>query len=152
MNSLLYCFLVVFILNVSLKAQTINENYDQSLAESLNADDYGMKKYILVLLKSGSNRDTNRAVLDSVFNGHMKNINRLAEENKLIVAGPMLEKSQYRGIFILNTDNKEEAAALLETDPAVAGKFLEAEMYSWYGSAALQEITKIHRKIEKYSF
>lgn len=152
MNEVIISFALIFILNVSLKAQTVNENFDEALAKSLNADEYGMKKYVMVLLKPGSNTDTTKEVRDSVFMGHMNNINRLADSGDLVIAGPMFENNKYRGIFILNTDSKESAISMLETDPAVSGKFLEPEMYLWYGSAALQEITKIHRKIEKYSF
>jgi len=34
-------------------AQTNNPNYDKALADSLGADDYGMKSYVFVILKSG---------------------------------------------------------------------------------------------------
>jgi len=152
MNEILIAFILIFFLNVSLKAQTENKNYDETLAKSLNADDYGMKKYVLVMLKPGSNTDTTRSVIDSVFTGHMKNINRLAESGELVVAGPIMKSKEYRGIFIFNVETIEEANALIETDPAVSSKFLEPEMFLWYGTAALMETTKIHRKIEKYSF
>lgn len=152
MNKILIAFALIFILYVSVSAQTVNEKYDEALAKSLNADDYGMKKYVLVLLKPGSNTDTTKEVRDSVFTGHMRNMNRMAESGDLVIAGPMFDNILYEGIFVLNTDSKEAATILLETDPAVSGKYLEAEMYLWYGSAALQETTKLHRKIEKYSF
>lgn len=152
MNEIIISITLIFILNVSLKAQTVNKNYDEALAKSLNADDYGMKKYVLVMLKPGSNTDTTKSVIDSVFTGHMKNINRLAETVDLVVAGPIMKSNVYQGIFIFNVETIEEAEALLETDPAVYAKYLEPEMFLWYGSAALMETTKIHRKIEKYSF
>ena len=36
------------------EVKTNNPQYDAQLAEKLGADDYGMKSYILVMLKSGS--------------------------------------------------------------------------------------------------
>ena len=57
----------------------------------------------------------------------------------------------YRGIFILNVTSLDEAQELLQTDPAVEQKLLEAELFQWYGSAALPEYLKSHKKIEKYS-
>ena len=152
MNEILITIILIFFLNVSLKAQTENKNYDETLAKSLNADDYGMKKYVLVMLKPGTNTDTTKSVVDSIFTGHMKNINRLAESGDLVVAGPIMKSKEYRGIFVFNVETIEEAKALIETDPAVSAKFLEPEMFLWYGTAALMETTKIHRKIEKYSF
>lgn len=48
-----------------------------------------MKSYYLVILKTGSAKITDKKRSDSIFGGHMKNIQRLALENKLVVAGPM---------------------------------------------------------------
>ena len=67
--------------------QNNNPNYDAKLAKTLGADDYGMKKYILVILKTGTNTTTDKVITDSLFTGHMDNIRRLVDLNKLIVAG-----------------------------------------------------------------
>ena len=42
--------------------------------------------------------------------------------------------------------------SLLQTDPAIAAKLLEPEMYLWYGSASLQEVMGVHKKIQKLKF
>jgi uncharacterized protein YciI len=127
--------------------------YDETLARKLGADDYGMKMYVLVILKTGSNTSANKSETDSLFKGHMTNIEKLAKENKLIVAGPLgKNEKQYRGIFILNTKSIDEAKALLQTDPAVQAKLLDAEIFNWYGSAALPEYLPYHNKIQKSSF
>lgn len=147
-----YRFLLFLIVSLCLSAtaQTENPKYDKLLADSLGGDDYGMKSYILVILKTGTNKTEDRNVLDSLFKGHMENIGRLAANGKLIVAGPLGKNEKtYRGIFILNTKSIEEANALLETDPAIKEKVLEAELYKWYGSAALPTYLPNHEKIEK---
>ena len=133
------------------KAQT--NDYDSALAKKLNADDYGMKSYVLVLLKKGSVEITDKKMRDSVFSGHMANIMRLASEKKLILAGPTGENNKnYEGIFIYNTADTTEARQWLNTDPAIQSKELDAEIYPWYGTAALQEVLDIHKKIQKKSF
>ncbi len=59
----------------------------------------------------------------------MANINRLAKEGKLVVAGPFMKNDKnYRGIFVFNCSTVEEAQKLVETDPAVAAKIFEAEL------------------------
>jgi|SRR5690606_32257724 len=127
-----------------------NPNYDAELAKKLGADDYGMKKFVLVMLKTGSNKTTDKAFIDSCFKGHMENINRLVEKGSLIVAGPMGKNDKtYRGIFILDVPTIEEAEKLLQTDPAVSGKLLAAELYVWYGSAALREYLEASDKVWK---
>lgn len=127
--------------------------YDEALAKKLGADNYGMKMYVLVMLKTGSNTTATKAQTDSLFRGHMANIDRLAKESKLIVAGPLAKNDkQYRGIFILNTKSLEEVKTWLATDPAISSKLLDAEIFNWYGSAALPEYLPYHDKIQKSNF
>jgi uncharacterized protein YciI len=135
-----------------LNGQTYNLNYDSTLAKSLNADDFGMKKYVLVLLKKGTNTAIDKSTKDSLLAGHMKNINRLAENGSLVVAGPMGKNDSYVGIFILNVETYDEAKQILETDPTIKEKYFDADLFLWYGSAALQETLKIHKKIERIKF
>src|SRR5437868_2931937 len=142
-------FLILFF---SLSSLAQNKNYDEVLAKKLGADEYGMKSYIFVILKSGSNTNTDKKYIDSCFAGHMKNIGKLVEEGKLIVAGPLGKNDKnYRGIFIFNVKTIEEANKLMEGDAAIKEKLLEAELYNWYGSAALSEYLPAHKKIEKKS-
>jgi len=127
-----------------------NPNYDPQLARKLNADDYGMKSYILVMLKTGTNQTTNTTFINECFRGHLDNINRLAAEGKLVVAGPLgRNEKTYRGIFILDAATFEEAEALLKTDPAISERLLDAELYNWYGSAALPVYLDTSDKIWK---
>ena len=141
------------LLSTTIYAQADNPKYDKALADSLGADDYGMKSYVLVMLKTGSNKIEDKATLDSLFKGHLANIGRLADLGKLVVAGPLKKNDKtYRGIFILNVKTIEEANDLLISDPAVAAKLLDAELYQWYGSAALSEYLKYHDRIEKKKF
>lgn len=127
-----------------------NPVYNQRLADSLGADKYGMKQYYLVLLSSGDNSDTAKQKRDAAFGAHMDNIERLAAEGKLIVAGPVGKNAQeLRGIFILSAATKEEAYKLLDSDRAVSEHYLQAEIYEWYGSAALPLYLNSHKTIEK---
>lgn len=143
-------FALLLVLSSSVNAQTDNPKYNKALADSLGGDEYGMKPYVLVLLKTGSNKTTDKVILDSLFKGHMANINRLANAGLLTVAGPLQKNEKtYRGIFIFNVKTVEEANKLLITDPAVQEKLFDAELYLWYGSAALPLYLKSHKLIEK---
>jgi uncharacterized protein YciI len=140
------------IISQSISAQT-TAAYDSVLAKKLNADEYGMKTYTFVVLKKGSSNVTDQKILDSIFRGHMANIKRLASENKLVLAGPMGENDKnYEGIFVFNTGDTTEAKQWLSTDPAFQSKHLDAEVYAWYGPAALQEVISINQKLQKKSF
>ncbi len=130
---------------------TTNPNYDKELADKLGGDDYGMKNYFLVILKTGTNTTTDKELISESFKGHMENIHKLVEENKLTVAGPLgKNENNYRGIFILNNIKSiEEAVELLQTDPAIKNGLLDYEIFTWYGSAALPEYLPFSDKIWK---
>lgn len=147
-----FILLIVLFIAQKTSAQTSNQ-YDSVLAKKLQADDYGMKNYVLVMLKKGTANITDKKIRDSIFKGHMANIQRLAAENKLILAGPMGENDKnYEGIFVFNTGDTTEAKQWLSTDPAIQSNDLDAEVYAWYCTAALQEIPALHQQVQKKNF
>ncbi len=146
----LLCLLSLSVKAQSTKAQPSGAIYNKALADSLGADGHGMRMYYLILLKTGPERIGEKDKLEQLFDGHMTNIGKLAREGKLIVAGPMGKNDkQYRGIFILSVKTKQEAEDLLATDPAIKAGLLAAEVYEWYGSAALPAYLRVHEQIER---
>lgn len=134
-------------------AQSSNPSFNKVLADSLGADEYGMKMYVLVILKTGSTQISEKSEVDSLFAGHMKNITRLADEGLLVVAGPLSKnEKKYRGIYILNVKSLEEASVLLQTDPAVKAGLLDFELFQWYGSAALGMYLPFHDEVKQKNF
>ena len=149
MRTTIVC-LVLFFIILAASAQTTNPNYDETLAKSLNADDYGMKSYVLAILKTGENKTATKEESNKAFTGHMENIRKLVKEGKLIVAGPLGKNDKtYRGIFIFDVPTIEEATKLVNTDPAIKAKLLSVDLYEWYGSAALAEYLPVSDKIWK---
>ncbi|HLX93605.1 MAG TPA: YciI family protein [Puia sp.] len=124
-------------------------NYDAQLAKKLGADEYGMKTYVMVFLKTGPNKLTDTVASAALQNAHLKNIMRLAAEGKLIIAGPFLDDQEIKGIFIFDVSTIDEAKKLSETDPAVKAGTLIMELHPWYGSAALVETIEIHKRIQR---
>ena len=125
--------------------------YDSLLAKKLGADEYGMKSYVMAFLKSGPNKIKDSTAYAQLQRAHLKNIVRLTGEGKLLMAGPFLDNQSIRGIFIFNVGTVEEAKKLTETDPAIQAGTLVMELHPWYGSAALQELMKWHKAVEKVS-
>ena len=125
--------------------------YDGELAKKLGGDDNGMKNYVFVILKTGpKDSEFKGKARDDMFAGHMANIERLANEGKLAVAGPFRKNDrQYRGLYIFNVGTVEEAQKLVETDPVVKAGIMVAEITPWYASASLMATPEIHKKITK---
>jgi len=129
--------------------------YDADLAKKTGADDYGMKSYVFCILKTGP-KDAeikDKKQREEIFAGHMANMNRLAKEGKLALAGPFGKNDRaYRGIFIFSVATVEEAQKLVDTDPVIKSGMMIAEMTPWYGSAATMLINDLHEKVAKKQF
>lgn len=145
--------LLTFLSFTTVTAQEAEATFNASLAKSLGADDYGMKQYVFCILKKGSNTTATKEEQTKLFEGHMANINKLAKERKLVVAGPFMQNDRnYSGIFIFNVTTVDEALKLVESDPAVKAKIFEVELTPWYSSAALQQTSQMHDQIAKIKF
>jgi uncharacterized protein YciI len=123
--------------------------YDAALAKSLGADDMGMRQYVLVILKTGPDKMADAEGRKKMFAGHFANINRLAAEKKLVLAGPLDGVEGRRGIFVFNTPDIEEAKKFVATDPVIVNGEMVAEYHQFFGTAALMAVNDIHARIEK---
>ncbi len=124
-------------------------SFDSTLARQLGADDYGMRRYVMAFLKAGPNRNQDSTETAQLMRKHLDNIKRMADEGKLVVAGPFLDKGDVRGIYVFNVATIEEAKALTETDPAIQAGRLVMELHPWYGSAGLMMVNELHQKVAK---
>jgi uncharacterized protein YciI len=148
---IIFTGLFIFLFAIVLNGQELNPEYDSTLTQQFGSDDYGMKKYILVILKTGSVKIEDKAIRDSLMRGHLDNISKLADEGKLIIAGPLSKNDKtYRGIFILTVTTINEAEELLQTDPSIKAGIFDTEIFEWYGAAGLPEYLKIQNKLGKY--
>jgi uncharacterized protein YciI len=133
----------------SSPATDVETTFDSTLASQLGADRYGMRKYVMAFLKSDPNRDWTKEQADSLQRAHMDNIIRMADEGKLVVAGPFFDGGDVRGIYIFAVESLAEAEVLTNSDPAIQAGSLEMELREWYGSAALMQVNGMHRRIQK---
>ncbi len=104
----------------------------------------------LVFLKTGpktgqlSPEENGRA-----FSGHFANMLRLAEERHLLLAGPFGEQRhdpELRGLFILDTADRQAAMALAETDPTTQAGVFQLEYHTLRTAAPLRAL--LEREME----
>ena len=64
---LLLAFLFISVTGFSQETEV---KFDENLAKSLNADEYGMKKYVFCLLKSGTNTTASKEETKKSYGKH----------------------------------------------------------------------------------
>ena len=92
-----------------------------------------MAAYYLVLLRKGPNWSaTPTADSKAMQEAHLANIRSLWKSGKMVVAGPIGDDGDLRGIFLFAVDSLDEAKRLTDTDPAVKAGRLVADVHPWW--------------------
>lgn len=95
---------------------------------------YLMKKYYIAFLKSGPNRDQSKEEAAEIQKQHLAHMNKLAEANKIQIAGPFDDDSDIQGMVIYSVYSLEEALELTNSDPAVVAGRLVVELHPFWAA------------------
>lgn len=117
---------------VAIASFSQQKSSSDSAKKVIKEEGYEMKQYFFVMLTRGDNRTQDSATAARLQQGHMDNINRLATDGKIMVAGPFGDNGNWRGIFIFDATTKEEVEGYLNTDPAVKAGRLAYEIKPWW--------------------
>lgn len=128
---LMLCISPITLFSQSKNEAGKKENVKQHASQPTEEKKFEPINLWFVMLTKGAKRDQDSISAMKLQEGHMANINKMAEEKKLLVAGPFLEDANWRGIFILKCETREEAEQLIQRDPAIAAGRLAYEIHPW---------------------
>jgi uncharacterized protein YciI len=80
------------------------------------------RDYVFVFITTGPVTDLSDEERSKAFAGHFGNMRRLADEGKLLIAGPFGDPKSdpnHRGLFVFDETDPKAGQALAETDPTV---------------------------------
>jgi len=126
---------IFFLLTASISFVALARNNSSISSIKTNSDStpvYQMKQYWLVLLFSGAKRSQDSVTAAKIQQAHMNNIERLAAEGKIIMAGPMGDRGDLRGIFIMDGKDSTEIAGHIKVDSAIVTGRLRFEIHPWW--------------------
>jgi len=107
-------------------------------------------EYVLAYLKTGPRSgELTPAQSKEVFAGHMANIRRLGEARQLVIAGPFdhPHDASWRGIFVLDVPTTQQAAGLVQSDPAVQAQIFVVELCPMKASPALRQTHDLEQQL-----
>ena len=126
-------FITLTIYGETLFAQADNKkDSDNSMSVKIGDSTFVIKQFYFVMLSDGPNRSQDSVTAARIQDAHLKNISRLAQNGKLVVAGPFGDEGNWKGVFIFNCKSKEETEELVKSDPAVQAGRLKYEIHPWW--------------------
>lgn len=121
-------------------------------AEPADRPHAGGDRYVFAFLVSGPRAaEVTAEEAQALMAGHMANMGELAEQGRLLLAGPFgppRADPDLRGLFVLDTPEVEVAREWVATDPALAAGALAARLYPLSSEAPLRELTRLEREDE----
>jgi uncharacterized protein YciI len=81
---------------------------------------------------------------------HVAYVHSLLESGKAIIAGPLQDDGDIRGVCIFRAKSADEARTWAMADPAISSGHLIAEMHSWWSEDVIKKPTSAQKTITAY--
>ena len=97
--------------------------------------EYRMTTYQFVMLMTGPDQaPMTPEESRQVQRAHLDHLQKLEDEGKMLLVGPIADGGPLRGIAVLTVGSAEEAQAIFDQDPWVKIGRMQAEIHTWWAA------------------
>jgi uncharacterized protein YciI len=126
------CSLLILVVTLAPLARAVEHPPAHKIKVVVTPTDPDLAIYYVGLLTkgphAGEGTKQERQAIQAAQNDY---ISQLAKDGKLLVAGPIDDRSEWRGIYIFKCGSLADAKALAQADPEVKAGRLQIEVHPW---------------------
>ena len=104
--------------------------------------EHKLVQFQMVLLKRGPQPMPRGWLASPMRKDHVAYLQSLLTSGKAIIAGPIQDDPELRGVLIFNTKSGDEARTWINADPAVTAGFFAAELHPWWSEDVFKKNPK----------
>lgn len=112
----------------------------------------GMKRYQMVFFRKGPDTNAPSAELPKMQQAHLEGLTKLNTERVNVLFGPFLDKTDLRGIAVLDVPDAEAARKCLADDPFVKQGLMVVDVKSWYSETNVFGLPETPNVPEQFIF